>query len=66
MGELTLFARVLVTLNINLSKWDLFFQMSTNAQLIPTTVTLTPTAPTPRAHSTARVTRGTLEMESRV
>ena len=31
-----------------------------------TTVTLTPTAPTPRARSTARVIRDTLEMESRV
>ena len=31
-----------------------------------TTVTLTPTAPTPRVRSTARVTRDTLEMESRV
>ena len=33
---------------------------------LPITVTLTPTAPTPRALSTARVTRDTLEMESLV
>lgn len=37
-----------------------------NAQLEHTTVTLTPTAPTPKGLSTAPVTRGTLGMESRV
>ena len=50
------------------------FQILVNAHLrlillrtrtITTIVTLTPTAPTPRDRSTARVTRGTLEMESR-
>ena len=33
---------------------------------ITTIVTLTPTVPTPRARSIARVTRDTLEMASRV
>ena len=33
---------------------------------IHTTATLTPTAPTPKDRSTARVIRGTLGMESRV
>ena len=37
-----------------------------NARLEHTTVTLTPTAPTPKGLSTAPVIRGTLEMESRV
>ena len=50
------------------------FQISMNAPptnslentiIMPTTVTLTPTVPTPRARSTARVTRDTLETESR-
>ena len=40
-------------------------QISTSAQKTRITVTLTPTAPTPRARSTARVIRDTLEMESR-
>ena len=34
--------------------------------IIITTVTLTPTVPTSKARSTARVIRDTLEMESRV
>ena len=37
-----------------------------NALLEHITVILTPTAPTLKAHSTARVIRDTLEMESRV
>ena len=58
--------RVLVILNINLLKWDLFFQMLTNVQLTPITAMQMPTAPTPRARSIARVIRDILEMESRV
>lgn len=38
----------------------------TNARQEPITVMLTPTVQTPKAHSTARVTRDTLEMELRV
>ena len=37
-----------------------------NARLAHITVMLMPTAPTPKDHSTARVIRDTLEMESRV
>ena len=37
-----------------------------NATLELITVTLTPTVPTPRARSTARVMQDTLETESRV
>ena len=34
--------------------------------ILPITATLMPTVPTPKVHSTARVIRDTLEMESRV
>ena len=37
-----------------------------SAPLEHTTATLTPTAPTPKDHSTARVTRDSREMESPV
>ena len=39
------------------------FQTLKNAPRTKSTVTLTPTAPTPKDHSTARVIRGTLGME---
>ena len=41
-------------------------KISRNVPLILTTVMLTPTAPTQKDHSTARVIRDTLGMESRV
>ncbi len=41
-------------------------KISRNVPPMLTTVTLTPTVPTPKDHSTAHVTMVTLEMESRV
>ena len=43
-----------------------FKKMLTSVRLKLTTVILTPTVPTPKDRSTARVIRDTLEMESRV
>ena len=52
--------------SFNLNIYALTFQTLRNVPLILITVIWMPTAPTAKDHSTARVIRDTLEMESRV